>query len=217
MIINIVSGECLKEALQRKYNEDVFVPFNEAMMEGCPQETLFSDDFIKERCFTHQVSTDIYLEKMDCFLKIIKQVNKNDEIILWFGKDMFCQINELTVLAYLKQQQCFSKVYTKIINEQTLEIIQNTTLIEEEDYFSIYQNVIFKKENYKVKNWYLQNGINRYLLYHDKNSDLRMWIRNHKDQLEVKTLIKEVWQMTRTDGLGDTQVFHLLKEEGVNI
>ena len=50
--INITSGESFNEYIKTKIN-GIFVPFNEALMEGKPLFPLFDETFINERVMTH--------------------------------------------------------------------------------------------------------------------------------------------------------------------
>lgn len=49
--------------------------------------------------------------------------NKFDTIVLWFGDDMFCQINMLTILAYLEQCNFEGDVLFCMANEITYEMM----------------------------------------------------------------------------------------------
>ena len=84
-IINITNGTYLNSYLQKKYSNETFIPFNEAMIEGNPILPIFSDTFIDERCHTHQVSNESYLENMKGFLNFSKDIQSYDSIVLWFG------------------------------------------------------------------------------------------------------------------------------------
>ena len=57
-------------------------------------------------------------------LKPLKPLLTNDYkcIVLWFGDDMFCQMNLLTVLAFLEQQRYQGKVYYYMVKEMTYDV-----------------------------------------------------------------------------------------------
>ncbi len=61
---------------------------------------LFSDEFVKIRAKVHHVTPVQYYEHA---LKPLQPLlNKNfTHISMWFDYDMFCQINLLTILAWL--------------------------------------------------------------------------------------------------------------------
>ena len=59
---------------------------------------------------------ELYDGKEDTYI-VLNQLeplfkNKFDTIVLWFGDDMFCQMNMLTILAYLEQSN-FDEFYQK--------------------------------------------------------------------------------------------------------
>ena len=56
MKVNITAGSILNNLLKEKYSNELFIPFNEAMINGTYSSKLFSNEFILERAKTHNVS-----------------------------------------------------------------------------------------------------------------------------------------------------------------
>ncbi|HHU59913.1 TPA: hypothetical protein GXZ34_03215 [bacterium] len=103
MKLEILNGQVMYDHFNNlKNNNSIYVPFNEAMCEGPPHIDIFSDAFITDRCKSLGVT---YLEYKKITLEPLEPLldNKFKEVILWFDEDMFCQINMLTILAYLDQ------------------------------------------------------------------------------------------------------------------
>ena len=126
--INITAGDCLNDILQRRYPEETFVPFREAMIEGRYTAPLFSEAFIRERAAFHGVSEAEYRENLAGFLEVLARPEAYDEIVLWFGDEPFCVENRETVLAALRQYGYRGSIRLNTVIEETGEILQQDTL-----------------------------------------------------------------------------------------
>ena len=121
--INITAGDCLNGILQRRYPEERFIPFREAMIEGRYTAPLFSEAFIRERAAFHGVSEAEYRENLAGFLAVLTRPETYDEIVLWFGDEPFCVENRETVLAALKQYGYRGSLRLNTVIEETGEIL----------------------------------------------------------------------------------------------
>ena len=126
-ILNITCGDIANDYYLKKYNNEIFVPFNEAMCEGNPEDDIFSEKFILERIKTHKITKYEYLCKLGPFLNYAEKIGQY-EIICWFGKDEFCQKNLLTLLAYLEQLNYPRDITFHLIDEQTFNIIRTNKI-----------------------------------------------------------------------------------------
>lgn len=125
MNINITAGDCLNNILVNIYKDETFVPFREAMNVGKYKSELFSKEFLIERSVTHNVSLDEYKEKINGFLEIIKNINKYQEIKLWFGNDDFCLENLKIVLQTIFLNNYKGSIILNTVVEETGEIINS--------------------------------------------------------------------------------------------
>lgn len=122
--INITAGEFLNKFLSNEF-EGLFIPFNEALSKGDLYYPLFDENFIHERCKVLGVTNEEYKMKLKDFLSFLDSIDKYDEIILWFGNDLFCQVNLLGVLTLLEQYHFCGKITLNIVDEENNnEIIQ---------------------------------------------------------------------------------------------
>ena len=128
MKVNITAGEALNSMLVTKYSQERFVPFNEAMIVGSYTAPLFSTSFMEERATTHGVSLDQYKEKLGGFIDVLDNIEKYDEIILWFGDEPFCKANTDVVLQVLKDLSYKGKVVLNIVEEETAKIIKTEVI-----------------------------------------------------------------------------------------
>lgn len=87
-IINITAGELLNKYLSDIY-DGVFIPFNEALSQGNLSYPLFDDVFIDERCKSLLVTKDEYVSKLSLVLSFIDNMDKYNEVVLWFGDEFF--------------------------------------------------------------------------------------------------------------------------------
>ena len=128
MKVNITAGEALNSMLVTKYSQERFVPFNEAMIVGSYTAPLFSTSFMEERATTHGVSLDQYKEKLGGFIDVLDNIEKYDEIFLWFGDEPFCKANTDVVLQVLKDLSYKGKVVLNIVEEETAKIIKTEVI-----------------------------------------------------------------------------------------
>lgn len=129
MKINITAGDCLNNILKERYEKEVFIPFCEAMIVGGYTAKLFSKEFIQERAIVHNVREDEYIFKLANFLTFLREINKYDEVVLWFGDEPFCAENTKAVLHALKEYRYNGKVIVNIVDELTGNIKENKDII----------------------------------------------------------------------------------------
>ncbi len=126
--INITAGDCLNDILQRRYPEERFIPFREAMIEGRYTAPLFSAAFIRERAAFHGVSEAEYRENLAGFLEVLARPEAYDEIVLWFGDEPFCVENRESVLAALRQYGYRGSLRLNTAIEETGETLSHEAL-----------------------------------------------------------------------------------------
>ena len=98
--LNITNGDYFNEYLISKFG-GAAIPFCEAMMDGETTADIFSEEFIALRARSLKVNKAEYRSKMYVYDYLCS--DDYQELRLWFGKDTFCQMNLLTLLAYLEQ------------------------------------------------------------------------------------------------------------------
>lgn len=207
--LHILNGEDMYNYFKkiRFLEKDLTVPFNEAMCYGSVSHNLFSYEFIKMRANVHHVTPDQYEE---ITIKPLQPLLSADftHVGLWFDADMFCQINLLTILAWLDQNDYKGTIELTIVDEMYKPV--SNIRLEAKGYFNLYKDVLIHKQN--IDNVFpalLKKGIDLYLNYLNKDSDLMKYIEKHShvSNIElVSSLIKEFsWY-----GLGDTQYLEIV-------
>lgn len=209
-ILNILNGQMMYEEF---YNHQLmeksdYVPFNEAMCSNDTTCTIFSDEFKKIRASGHQVSLQDYETVTVIPLKPLFE-NKYKCIVLWFGDDMFCQMNFLTVLAYLEQEGYEGKVYFHMVKEMTYEVEETDILLE--GYKEIYQQVLIHHRLPEANLMpVMYQGISLYLEYLKEDNEITAFIKKHLGKPQDE-LLQQLFNLFPHYGLGDLQYIKMIE------
>ncbi|WP_298777776.1 DUF1835 domain-containing protein [uncultured Polaribacter sp.] len=106
-ILHITNGDSTTNYLNKlKFSGD-FITWREMLCEGKTTTDVGSETFWKNRFYFFKTSYNISKQKfIDYTLKEYRNLcnqKSNDEIVLWFEHDLFCQINMLAVISWLKR------------------------------------------------------------------------------------------------------------------
>ncbi|NHM30931.1 hypothetical protein [Neobacillus terrae] len=209
--LHILNGQEMYNHFQQInfLNQQLMVPFNEAMCCGETCNTIFSSEFNKIRAKVHQVTPAQY---NDITLKPLQPLFcKNfTHLSLWFDTDMFCQINLLTILAWLDQNKYHDSIDLKLIGDNYKP--ESSFTLRAEGYYSLYKHVLIEKfipENIELQP--LKKGIELYLNYLTKDSKLILYIQKHKEVPERKLVAALLKEFKDDYGLGDTQYFEIVR------
>ncbi|WDV44203.1 AraC family transcriptional regulator [Clostridiaceae bacterium M8S5] len=216
-VLHVLNGRCMMQEFKENghFKEDTtYIPFNEAMCWGSVTEDLFSDAFIKARVMSHQITVKEYKNNV---IKPLEPLFLNDfnTIVLWFGSDMFCQINMLTILAYLDKSDFLGDVLFCMKNEIANEMLPEAYEIDSAGSYENYLSILCKKEmpvNKMLPATYQAASL--YLSYRSPNSEINDYIRKNSSK-DRKTLIKDLLKTFPQYGLGDVQ-FDMMISDIVN-
>ncbi len=189
--------------------DETIVSFNEAMCYGKTSSSIFSLEFLKTRSEVHNVSLDQY---KNITLKSIQPLlnKKFNSLTLWFDYDMFCQINILTILAWLDQIDYQNKVTLVLVDDEFKPIEKQT--LHPKGYKEIYNQVLIEKQTPgTILPHSLQRGIQLYLQYLNHDSELMKYIHEHQD-LPEEELVVLLLNNFKEYGIGDTQYIELIRE-----
>jgi hypothetical protein len=209
--INILNGQAMFDYFKNHNlnNNGVYLPFNEAMCVGEVTKEIFSMEFVKYRCNTHNVSIGKYNAITLFPLKELFETRFSN-IILWFDDDMFCQINLLTILAYLNQINYSGKTTFNLINYE-FKVVDSIEL-DVQEYGELYEKVMINRilpQNIKLP--FMRNGVKLYLEYLKEENEIKAYIRQHSD-LKNDILVQELLKSFQQYGLGDTQFIQLIRK-----
>ncbi len=208
--LHILNGQSMFNYFKETHflEQELMVPFNEAMCYGNTCNDLFSPEFTEIRAKVHHVTTGQYTEHS---LKPLQPLfNGNfSNIALWFDADMFCQINLLTLLAWLDQAEHKDAIDIHIVGDKFKPVSHFT--LKAKGYYAIYKQVLMDKTMPEyIQPPLLKKGIELYLNYLNKDSDIMLYIQKHSD-VPAKELVFALLEKFTEYGLGDTQYFEIIK------
>lgn len=210
-LLNVLNGQMMYEefAKQQLMGNSDYVPFNEAMCTNPTISPIFSEEFNKLRAIGHEVSLQQYEQVT---LKPLKPLLTNDYkcIVLWFGDDMFCQMNLLTVLAFLEQQRYQGKVYYYMVKEMTYDVEE--TEIELGPYGEVYQEVLMHHRLPKTTLIpVMYQGIQLFFSYLIEENEITTYIKKHLN-LSQNDLLKQLFSLFPHYGFGDRQYIKIIEK-----
>ncbi len=209
-ILNITNGDAFNEHFTLRSGE-IALSFCETMMDGEAVSAIFSDNFIKMRASELNVSIDEYIEKATVFCTLKSSAQDYSELILWFGKDTFCQTNLLTLLAFFEQIGYKGKVTLNYIDDETHKLLEKDINVKLGFYKKLYDDILVRKIRRNADGVILQNAIDLYYDYHSENGRLANMIRNTSADDEF-SLICLLLEKTAEYGLSDIQTKKLIKK-----
>ena len=204
-ILNITNGDVFNEYLLSKIGGEA-VPFREAMMDGDVALEVYSDEFIEARSKEHRVSREEYESKM-----LTNDVYEYSKLNLWFGKDTFCQVNLLTLLAYLEQTQYGGEIALNYIDDETFEVLEADVKIELSEYVKLYNEILINKRKPKDIGVLDLNAIELYFDYHSSEGALAKIVRENSEREDVE-IIRILLEKSKKYGLSDVQAAKLIKK-----
>ncbi|PFR77608.1 AraC family transcriptional regulator [Bacillus cereus] len=210
-VLNILNGQMMYEEFKTEelMGESDYAPFNEAMCVNSATAQVFDEEFIKIRAEGHNSSVENYAKKVIDPLENLF-AKKYKCIVLWFGEDMFCQMNLLTLLSYLEQSCYEGKVYLNSFREDEFKV--NQIELELGDYSTIYNEVLVnhKKTYHKVPPVMYQ-AIDLYLEMLKEDNIVMKFISKNKG-LSNQELLTKLFYLFSTIGYGDTQYIELINK-----
>ncbi|WP_394234893.1 AraC family transcriptional regulator [Niallia oryzisoli] len=209
-VLHLLNGQALYNFYKTTHflDGECMIPFNEAMCYGETCSNIFSHNFIQIRANVHHVTTEQYSE---ITLKPLQRLFRKNfsHLTLWFDEDMFCQINILTILAWLDQNDYKGAIDLHIIGEKFER--KESFSLKVEGYAEMYNQVLVNKTLPKhIFPNPLKRGIELYLNYLDKDSDLMRFITKYQDVSEEELVTKLIVEFQHY-GLGDVQYLEMIR------
>ncbi|MFB3167905.1 AraC family transcriptional regulator [Neobacillus sp. 179-C4.2 HS] len=210
--LHILNGQAMYDFFKRKnfLQGQKMIPFNEAMCFGETTEDLFTPEFIEKRAKVHHVTPEKYT---DTTLNPLKPLFTKGltHIELWFDEDMFCQINILTILAWLDKNGHSKPIDLHIVGDK-FEPIESYTLLAKGYYELFKQVMIHKTLPDSINLAPLMKGVELYLTYLQEDSDLITYIKN-RENMSAKELVYHLLVNFKKYGLGDVQYLEIIRAQ----
>ena len=207
-ILNITNGEYFNDYFLENFGEES-VPFCEVMMDGDTTSEIFSESFINLRAKELNVSEQEYHSKMHVYNKLFNQENAYSKLCLWFGKDTFCQLNLLTLLAFLEQINYRGEIALNYINDDTFETLQSDIDLSLGNYQNIYKSILINKIKPQYLGVLIENAIDLYFDYKSSNGTLARAVKENLN-LDEYSLIVFLLKISKEYGLSDIQAKKLI-------
>ena len=178
--LHILNGQSMYDYFKKTQflEHERMIPFNEAMCFGGISGELFTR-VCRSSSKVHHITMEQYNENI---LVPLEPLVTGDfsSIELWFDADMFCQINMLTVLAWLDKTGHYAPIEFHLVGDKFLPI-EKFTLIAK-GYYELYIQVMIdnKKYPHSIHPAPLKKGIDLYIHYLKDESDLIQYIQKHK-------------------------------------
>ncbi len=210
-IFHILNGESMYEDFQKEaiFEEGTFFPFNEAMAVNEATKPLFDDQFKKVRAAGHGVTVQQYTEKVLPVIQFIRE-KKPETIVLWFGEDVFCQMNTLTILAFLEQEEYAGKVYLHHFDEEKFAV--NTVEIQLGMYANLYESTLVQKKKSDLQCVaVMEEAVDLYFELQSEANRVTQFIKNYP-HVDKNELTKKLLANFKEVGYGDTQYLKMIEE-----
>jgi hypothetical protein len=208
-VLHILNGQVMYEEFKdnKLMGDSDFAPFNEAMCVNPTTEQVFGTAFINTRASGHQDSREGYIQKV--IDPLANLFNKQYEcIVLWFGEDMFCQMNLLTILSYLEQSSYDGKVILNSFREDEYKVSQTELTLGH--YQSVYKKVLINHSKPSIEMLPLMcEAIDIYLEMLNDDNAIVKYIKENND-LSTAELIERLFDVFPKAGYGDLQYKELI-------
>lgn len=207
-ILNITNGDAFNRYFLSEFGGDT-IPFCEAMMDGDTVYEIYSNDFTSLRASELGVSADEYVS--NAHLSKFSALREYPRLDLWFGKDTFCQMNLLTLLAYLEQVDYRGKVLLNYIDDETFSVIEANISVELGSYNDIYKKILILKENPGEIGVLARKAVELYFDYHSDNGMLARSVRENSEMNDGE-LLRLLLEISAEYGLSDIQAQKLIEK-----
>ncbi|NDV14949.1 DUF1835 domain-containing protein [Muricauda sp. TY007] len=152
-LLHITNGDSFTSRLQSLQLKGDVITWREMLCEGKTLSSVGSESFWKTRFEflnkNYKVSKSWFIEKTLKEYRSLCNHKQQDQIVLWFEYDLFCQINMLAVLSWLKQHRrhaeislvCSGKVegskklygLNELSDEKLIALYDNRKILSQDD------------------------------------------------------------------------------------
>ncbi len=208
-VLNLTNGDYFNEYFLKSFGGEA-IPFREAMMDGLTEREIFSQAFIAARCEALEVLREDYLAKAQVFDALRDGGKEYDQVHLWFGKDCFCQMNLLTLLAYLEQICYGNRVILNLIDDESFSVLREGIEISLGAYQKLYEEILILKKMPSETHCLEKEAVRLYFDYHSPDGKLSKLVEEHSEMDET-SLICLLLRESAEYGLSDQQAKKLIR------
>lgn len=209
--VHVLNGQAMLQMVKENQLllDDTVIAFNEAMCTHQTNFPIFTENFNRLRAKGHDVTLESYHSVVLQALQPLFDTTF-DQIVLWFGKDVFCQMNVLTLLAYFEQAGVKTAIYLATFDEimddgVTLQQMRLGTFRE------LYDTVLIeKRQPNPTENVIFDQAITRFLALEQLDNPIALWIKQNQELTE-EALVRALIQQFPEYGYGDVQYQALIQ------
>ena len=152
-LLHITNGDNFTEKLKGLKLKGDIITWREMLCEGKTETNVGSESFWKTRFEflnkNYKVTKSIFIEKTLKEYRSLCNHKQQDHIVLWFEYDLFCQVNMLAVLSWLKANRKYAEIslvcsgkedetdklygLNELSDEQLLGLYENRTVLSQND------------------------------------------------------------------------------------
>lgn len=145
--LHITNGDGFTQKLKTLNLKGDIITWREMLCEGKTETGVGSESFWKTRFdFLHKnykVTKSWYLEKTLKEYRSLCNHKQQDQIVLWFEYDLFCQVNMLAVISWLKHHRKYAEIYLVCSGrEDETDTLYGLNDLNEDQLIKIYNNKI---------------------------------------------------------------------------
>ena len=177
------------------------------MRDGETVANIYSQQFVELRAESLNISENEYRAKMHVYNFLSS--NNCLKICLWFGKDTFCQMNLLTLLAYLEQIEYRGELKLNYIDDETFEVTESDIDVKLGIYGKIYEDVLISRKVPDNVGILSPVAIDLFFDYHSDNGKLAELVRKNDDKEKLE-LVRILLEQSKDYGLSDLQAEKLI-------
>ena len=207
-ILNITNGDAFNDYFIKNFSGEA-LPFREVMMDGDTVGDVYSEDFIRVRASSLNVTPEVYRANAVVFDAL--KNNEYSDLCLYFGKDTFCQMNLITLLAFLEQIEFAGRVFLNYIDDETFEIVQGNIAVNLGLYEHIYKMILLEKRMPKDVKVLDLGAIEKYFDYHSDDGKLASIVRENSDKDDM-AIICTLIECSKEYGISDIQAKKLVEK-----
>ncbi len=113
-LLHITNGDCLTKKLDALKLKGDVITWREMLCEGKTLTNVGSESFWKTRFEflnkNYKITKSRFIEKTLKEYRSLCNHKQQDQIVLWFDYDLFCQVNMLAVLSWLKAHRKYAEI-----------------------------------------------------------------------------------------------------------
>ncbi|QLG46965.1 DUF1835 domain-containing protein [Costertonia aggregata] len=152
-LLHITNGDSFTQRLEGLKLKGDIITWREMLCEGKTETNVGSESFWKTRfeflSKNYKVTKSWFVEKTLKEYRSLCNHKQQDQIVLWFEYDLFCQINMLAVLSWLKTHRKYAEIslvcsgkedktdkmygLNDLSDDQLLNLYENKTVLTQDD------------------------------------------------------------------------------------